>query len=254
MRYEILGPLRVADGDRTLSINARNLEVLLATLLIKVRHVVSLDQLIAEIWCDGPPRRATAALYVYVSQLRKLLDCGDGAPSTIVTRSPGYLMSVPGTELDLEIFQRLVQQGRVAARQGRHEDAAAAFSGALDLWRGPALIDMRTGPIIAGFVASMEEARLECAEKMVASGLEAGHHRELIPRLFTLVAEHPLHEAFYRQLMLALYRSERRGDALQVYRSARTVLHDELGLEPGRALRDLHHRILTLDDQLDRAA
>jgi DNA-binding SARP family transcriptional activator len=243
MRFDILGPIRISGDDGTLTVKATKMEVLLATLLIRSGQVVSLDQLITEIWNEAPPRRATEALYVYISQWRKLLD----RPGTIVTKAPGYLVATEPGELDLEVFQRHVHLGRAAAREHRHHDTVTEFTQALELWRGPALIDLRNGPIVSGFVTWLEEMRLECAERLIQAGLELGHHRELISRLYTLIAEHPLHEEFYRQLMLALYRSERRGDALQVYHSARQVLQKELGLEPGRALRTLQRRILVAD-------
>ncbi|MFF4116813.1 AfsR/SARP family transcriptional regulator [Streptomyces sp. NPDC001714] len=246
MRYEILGPLRVTDDEEVVTVSARKMQVLLAALLIRSGEIVSCEQLIAEIWGDEPPRQATAALYVYISQLRKTLE-RPGGPRIIVTRAPGYVIAPREGELDLQTFQHLVNQGRAAARAQHHADAVAHFNVALDMWRGPAPVDISSGPIITGFTAWLDQMRLECTEKLVQANLELGLHDELIPLLFALIAEHPLHEAFYRQLMLALYRSERRADALQVYRSARTVLHRELGLEPGRGLRELHQGILATD-------
>ncbi len=247
MRFEILGPLRVVDGDEVLTVSARKVEVLLAALLIRSGEIVSCEQLISEIWGDDPPRRATAALYVYISQLRKILDRPGREQSVIVTRAQGYLIAPREGELDLRVFEQLVQQGRAAVREQRHRDAVAHLTRALDMWRGPAPVDRRSGPIVTGFVAWLDQTRLECTEKLVQANLELGLHSELIPLLFVLIAEHPLHEAFYRQLMLALYHSERRGDALRVYRSARQVLQRELGLEPGRGLRELHQGILGVD-------
>jgi DNA-binding SARP family transcriptional activator len=223
------------------------MEVLLVTLLIRAGQVVSLDQLVTEIWNHNPPRRSTAALYVYISQLRKLLSRPDRPRSPIITRAPGYVLCPYTDELDLEILQRLVNKGRDATRQGQHAAAASAFGEALGLWRGPVLSELRDGPIITGFVTWLEEVRLECTEKMVESNLTLGRHQETISFLYSQIADHPLHEAFYRQLMYALYRSERRADALNVYRLARQTLQAELGLEPGRALRDLQQNILLAD-------
>jgi DNA-binding SARP family transcriptional activator len=247
MRYEILGPLRVVDGETTITVRARKMEILLATLLIRSGQVVSLDQLVTEIWSHHPPKQATTALYVYVSQLRKLLRRPDRAGSPIITRAPGYVLCPRADDLDLEICQALVNRGRDAYRHQRHLEAAAAFGEALSLWRGPALSELGDGPIVTGFVSWLEEIRLECAEKMAESQLALGRHQELISFLYTQVAEHPLHEAFYRQLMQALYRSERRADALGTYALARRTLQEELGLEPGRALRELQQSILLAD-------
>ncbi|MFE2410974.1 BTAD domain-containing putative transcriptional regulator [Kitasatospora sp. NPDC059408] len=249
MRYEILGPLRVLDGEDVLMVTAPKVEVLLATLLIRAGQVVSLDQLVTEVWNHNPPRRATDALYVYISQLRKLL--GRNGRKPIQTRAPGYRLVTEEGELDLHVFQRLVNEGRAAHRDGRHAAAADAFGAALALWQGPALDELRDGPVITGFVTWLEETRLECTEKMIESNLVLGRHREVVGMLYGLIADHPLHEAFYRQLMTALYRSERRGDALRVYRTARGALQDQLGLEPGRALRELQQSILLADDVFD---
>lgn len=253
MKFGILGPLSVVDGDdQPVTITAHKLEVLLSTLLIRAGQVVSFDHLVTEVWNHNPPRRATDSMYVYISQLRKSLSrAGEDGRQIIQTRTPGYLLDLADGELDLHAFQRLVNQGRNAARERRHGAAAEAFGAALALWRGPALNELRDGSIINSFVTWLDETRLECTEKLIESKLVLGHHRELVGQLNGLVADHPLYEAFHRQLMLALYHSERRADALLVYRRARQILHDQLGLEPGPALRELHQRILVADDRLD---
>lgn len=144
-----------------------------------------------------------------------------------------------------------MSQRRGHVRRGRYEEAAAAFEEALRLWRGPALSELRGGPIIRGFVTWLEEARLECTELLAEANLALGRHRESVGFLYDLTQHHPLREVFSRQLMLALYRSDRRADALKVYRSVRESLHDELGLEPCRALSDLHRAILQSDAHLE---
>jgi DNA-binding SARP family transcriptional activator len=251
LRYEILGPLRVIDSAGVSFISAPKIEILLAVLLIRSDQVVAISQLMGEIWGEKPPRRATTSLHVYVSQLRKFLARPGRADSPIVTRPPGYMLRRGGDELDVEVFQRLIDQGRSFARAGRHEDASRSFESALGLWRGPALSDLRESPVVNGFVTWLEEARLECTEMLIESDLILGRHRENVVRLSALTAEHPLRETFYRQLMLALYRSERQADALRVYQTARQTLDDELGLEPCRALRDLHRAILLGGSGLD---
>lgn len=252
MKYELLGSLRVTDCTRTSFISARKIELLLASLLIRADQVVSIDQLSNEIWGDMPPRRAMAALHVHISQLRKFLREVTGGANPVVTRSPGYVMLLePGDELDVVTFQRLVTQGRSAMRRKHHEMASEAFGTALGMFRGPVLGNLRGGPVVDEFVAWVDEARLECIEMRNDVDLTLGRHRELIASLYSLVAEHPLREAFHRQLMLALYRAERQGDALMVFHGAREILDRELGVEPGRALRDLHQAILVADDELE---
>ncbi|HEV8562988.1 MAG TPA: AfsR/SARP family transcriptional regulator [Actinophytocola sp.] len=252
MRYEVLGPLCIVDDHGTSAfISARKMEILLAALLIRNGQVLTAPQIITEIWGENNPRRANAALYVYISQLRKFLHRPDHQ-SPIVTRPLGYLLRTGDDVLDLHEFQALVVKGRDHTKARRHAAAADAFGAALELWRGPALGDLRgDGPIINGFTTWIGEARLECVEMHIDARLALGQHRELVSRLYGLVTDHPLRESFYRQLMLALYRSERQADALSVYQSARRILNEELGLEPCRSLRDLHQAILLGDETLD---
>jgi DNA-binding SARP family transcriptional activator len=247
MRYEILGPLRLLDEEDASSPSARQIEIILAALLIQAEQVVSAEQLMEEIWQDYPPRSAVASLYVHISQLRKFLH----RPDAIVTHKPGYLLHVGADQFDLREFRLLTRQGRQHVKFGRHEEAADCFAEALRLWRGPALVGLRDGPIIGGFAAWMDEARLECQELHIESALALGQHRELVGHLYSLTVQHPLRETFHYQLMLALYRSGRQADALGVYQATRAVLQERLGLEPTRALRDLHQAILEADDRLD---
>lgn len=247
-----MGPLRVIDGEGKYVIQARKVEALLTVLLIRADQVVPIDRLMTEIWGDTPPRRATAGLHVYISQIRKFLNgLRQGSESPVLTRPPGYTLRLGSDELDFRAFEVLVNRGRDHAKEGRHEQAAADFESALALWRGPLLDDAFHGPILEGFQNWLEEARLECVEMMIDSRLKLAHHRELIRDLYLLTQEYPLREAFHRQLMLALYRSQRQADALTAYRTARDTLNEELGLDPCPALQDLHQAILTSDRRLD---
>jgi DNA-binding SARP family transcriptional activator len=251
LRYEILGPLQIRDALGIVPINAKKIQTLLAVLIIRANEVVSIEQLTTEIWGPHSPRRATATLYVYVSQLRKLLSREGGGNNPIVTRPTGYLLSAAPQEPDLHIFGQLIQLGRTHTKRDQHERAVECFDAALRLWRGPALSTLRDSPMVNAFAAWLEEIRLECVEMLVESNMALGRHRDLIGYLYAFTAENPLREAFYRQLMLALYRAERQADALKVYRSARSTLRNEIGLEPGRSLRELHRAILLADDRLE---
>jgi DNA-binding SARP family transcriptional activator len=249
VKYELLGSLCVRDYTRTSFISARKIELLLAILLIRSGRIVSVDELSDEIWGESPPRRAVAAVHVHISQLRKFLREVTGGAKPVVTRSPGYvLLPGPDDELDIVAFQHCLDRGRRALRLEQYETASEAFDTALGMIRGPVLGHLRGGPIVDEFVAWVDEARLEATEMRNDADLTLGRHRELVAGLYRLVSDHPLREAFHRQLMLALYCSERQGDALMAYRDAREVLDRELGVGPGRALRDLHQAILAADD------
>jgi DNA-binding SARP family transcriptional activator len=254
MRFEVLGRLKVVDGDSSATIGAAKMEALLAVLLVRADHIVPVDQLMREIWVSDPPSQATAGLHVYVSRLRKLLSEFGHSRNPIVTRLPGYRLRLGSDEIDYRCFRRLVQDGRAHAMRDQHPLAVDYFTQALSIWNGSALEGIHHGPILEGFVAWLTETRLECTEMLIDSRLALGQHRELVGQLYALVAENPLHEAFQRQLMLALYRSRRQADALRAYRSTQSALANELGLEPSPELQELHHAILRAEPWLDLCA
>ncbi|MFJ9419083.1 BTAD domain-containing putative transcriptional regulator [Streptomyces sp. NPDC101227] len=255
MRYEILGPLRIMDENAYSTIKAQKVEIVLTVLLIRADQVVSLEQLMREIWGEDLPRRATAGLHVYISQLRKFLKLPGSTGNPVETRASGYVLHKGDDQIDAQVFPELVDVGRSLLREKRNDEAASCFGQALALWRGPILGQGGhgtevNGPIIDGFSTWLTEIRLECQEMFVECQLQLGRHREAVGMLYALTAENPMCEAFYRQLMLALYRSERQADALKVYQSVRKTLNDELGLEPGRPLQDLQRAILSGDMHL----
>lgn len=251
MRYEVLGRLQVSDGERNATIGAQKVETLFAVLLSRPGQIVASTQLMDEIWGEQIPRRAAAGIHVYISQIRKFLTWFRNSEAPIATSSPGYVFHPRDDELDYQIFEHFTCLGSAHASGQRHRQAIFCFEKALDLWRGPALSGIALGPILSGFSVWLAESRMECIEALIDSNLKLGRHREMIGRLYSLTTENPLREAFYRQLMLALYRSERQADALKVYQSARRTLRDELGLEPGRALQSLQRAILSADCQLN---
>jgi DNA-binding SARP family transcriptional activator/class 3 adenylate cyclase len=232
MEFRILGPLEVLSDGRALELGGRKQRALLAVLLLQANRVVSSDRLIDSLWEEEPPEAGRKALQVYVFQLRKLI-----GRERIETRTPGYLLRVQEGELDLERFACLVEAGE------RKE--------ALALWRGPPLSDFAYEPFAQSEIARLEELRLACLQERIESDLASGRDAALIGELETLVKEHPLRERLRAQLMLALYRSGRQAEALEVYQDARTALVEELGIEPGRSVRELHQAILGQDPALD---
>ena len=244
MEFRILGALEVADGGRPLPIAGSKQRALLAILLLHANAVVSRDRLIDELWGASPPETAQTALQVHVSQLRKAL-----GRERIVTRAPGYLVHVEPGELDLERFEQLVGDARGTGAA----ETAAALREALSVWRGPPLADL-DGSVAQQERGRLEEQRLLAVEQRLDAELELGLHAELVPELEALVREDPLRERRRAQLMLALYRSGRQTDALEVYSKGRRLLADELGLEPGDELRRLEKAILAHDPSVAAAA
>ncbi|MFD7908288.1 BTAD domain-containing putative transcriptional regulator [Kitasatospora sp. NPDC059722] len=232
--------------------SAPKMELTLATLLVGAGRITTKEQLIQELWGSGPPRRASAAVHVYLSQLRKFLAAaGDTEGAAITTKPSGYLLRLDGAQYDVAEFQTAMRSGRAWQHAGEYEAALDDFERALSLVRGPVLDGGAEGPVLASFAAWVEEERLECLELSIEARTALGRHREVTGLLNTLIAQYPLRESFYRQLMLVLYRADRQAEALQVYRSAQQVLRSELGLEPCRSLRRLHQAILTSDQLLD---
>ncbi len=218
MEFRILGPLEVEEEGRLLNLGGAKQRSVLAFLLLHANEVVSRDRLINELWGDEAPETAATAVQVHVSQLRKAL-----GRDVIVTQSPGYLIRVQEGELDLERFERLVAEARV------QEPARAAeqLREALALWRGGPLAELDSVSFARGERARLQEQRLGALEQRIEADLALGHHAELVPELERLVREHPLRERLRGQLMLALYRSGRQAEALEVYRSGRRLLDEE---------------------------
>ena len=232
MRFSLLGPLIVADsaGD-PVAIAGRRLRVLLAALLLRANIPVPADELAEMVWDGSPPPGAAVSLRSYVKRLRRTVD---PEAARIAASDPGYLIRVERAELDVLEFEALCRDARTALRADECEDASAAATRALGLWRGVPLLDVPAEGLRDEFVPRLEQLRLQVLEDRFDAGLRLGHHQELIPQLLEATAQYPLEERFRAQLMLALASTGRRAQALHVYQEARQVLVDELGIEPGR--------------------
>ena len=241
MEFRILGPLEVLEEGRSVALGGAKQRALLAVLLLRANEVVSRDRLIDELWGGEPPDTAHTALQVHVSQLRKLL-----GRDTIVTQTPGYLIRVSDGELDLHRFERLV----ATSHMEEPAQAARLLREGLALWRGAPLAELGDSSARAER-ARLEEQRLAALEQRIEAELALGRHAELVPELEGLVREHPLRERLRGQVMLALYRCGRQADALEVYRSGRRLLDEELGLKPDDELQRLEKAILNHDPSLE---
>jgi DNA-binding SARP family transcriptional activator len=245
MDFRLLGPLEVADHERALALGGVKQRSLLALLLLHANEVVAAERLIGELWGDAPPATAGKSIQSYVMRYRREL----GA-QRLTTRAPGYVLNVEPHELDVAVFERL----RAEARRAEPPRAAAKLREALALWRGSPLADLAYEPFAQTEILRLEELRLTALEERVDAELACGRHADLVAELETLIATNPLRERLRGQLMLALYRAGRQAEALQVYRAARRELAEELGLEPGEALRRLEQAILRQDPELELEA
>jgi DNA-binding SARP family transcriptional activator/ABC-type branched-subunit amino acid transport system substrate-binding protein/streptogramin lyase len=240
--FSLLGPFRVVDGERTIAVDAPKQRALLVLLLLRRGEPVTVESLCEELWAGEPPATATKAVRVYVAQLRKAL----GA-DVVVTEGGGYTLPLDRHETDVERFEGLVGEGRRHLDAQDANRAATVLREALSLWRGPALAELRYEEFAQREVARLEEARLAALGARIEADLALGREDELVPELQALVREHPLRERLRWQLMLALYRVGRQAEALDVYRNARRLLVEELGIEPSRELQELERAILAQD-------
>ena len=245
MEFRLLGPLEVVDDGRTVPLGGAKQRALLAVLLLDRNRPVSTDRLIETVWAGHPPETAAKSVQVYVSGLRKAL--GEGR---ILTRERGYELRVEQGETDADRFDDLVERAAGASPR----EASALLHDALGSVRGRPLEDLSLEAWAAPEVGRLEERILAATEARVDADLEIGRQRELVPELEQLVATYPFRERFLEQLMLALYRSGRQAEALDAYRRGAARLRDELGLEPGRSLRDLEAAVLRQDATLDAPA
>ena len=248
MLFRLLGPLEVSEGDDPLPIGEGRQRAVLVLLLLHRNETVSSERLVDALWGETAPPTATKVLQNHVGQLRRALHDREGR--RLRTRDHGYLLEVRDDELDVERFEQLVDVGGEALVDGRPADAAARLREALALWRGPALADVTYEEFARPEVVRLEERHAAAIEQRIHADLALGRHADLVAELEGLVALHPLRERLCAQLMVALYRCGRQAEALEVYGAARRALIDELGVEPGPALRDLHAAILRQDPEL----
>jgi DNA-binding SARP family transcriptional activator len=258
VEFRILGPLEVLDDHgRPLVLGGAKQRALLAALLLHAGQVVSAERLIDELWGEDPPETARNVLQVYVANLRKVLEPGRPrrvAGAVLRTQAPGYLVDLGPDELDLLRFDRLAAEGRTALAADDLAQAARRLRDAEALWRGPALADVTLSGSGQGELIRLQERRLAAMEDRMEAELALGRHAELVAELQALVTAHQLRERLHGQLMLALYRSGRQGEALEAYRRTRETLAEELGIDPSPPLQKLERAMLAQDPTLVPAA
>lgn len=237
----LLGPVEATLDGRPLHLGAAKQRAVFAILALRANSVVAVDDLIEGLWGERPPATAVKLIQLHVSQLRKLLA---GSDAQLVTRSRAYELRLPADAVDVERVERLAE---IAARG--NGDAGAARE-ALALWRDTPLVDVIDEPFAAAEVRRLDDLRLRLTEQALAADLDAGRHDEVIGRLDELVREHPLRERLHALRMRALYASGRQAEALAAFREAREILIEEVGVEPGPELRELHEAMLRQDPAL----
>ncbi|MEU9036039.1 BTAD domain-containing putative transcriptional regulator [Streptomyces sp. NPDC048352] len=239
----------VTAGERTVQVGGARQRTILALLLLSPGRIVPVDTLVDVVWNGRPPATARTQVAIVIAALRKALKNEGVTEEVIATAHPGYLLRPDGHVLDTVTFTGLVAQGEEAVRTHRPADAARCYAEALALWRGPALAGV-TGQFVEDEAARWEEVRINVYEAMTGVQLELGRHQLLLPELAAAVREHPLRERTRYHLILAQYRSGRRAEAMESFREARRQFIDELGMDPGPELQELHDAILRDDPSL----
>ncbi|MFE6780334.1 BTAD domain-containing putative transcriptional regulator [Streptomyces sp. NPDC057702] len=257
MDIELLGPLEVSEQGTSVVPSAGKPRQILALLALRAGQAVPAETLMEELWGDDIPRSAATTLQTYILQLRRRIEAAlDGRPGAaakdiLATRFGGYLLQPRDGYHDVRHFEQLSAQGATALEAGDALIASQLLGRAMRLWRGPVLVDVPAGRVLALEVLGVVEGHSRVSELRIEADLRLGRHADLVGELRMLASRHPMHERFHAQLMLAHYRCGNAWRALEVYRQLRDTLDHELGIEPSRALRQLQRAILNNSPRLD---
>ncbi|WP_380659705.1 AfsR/SARP family transcriptional regulator [Sinosporangium siamense] len=244
--------MEIHDDNRKLALSAAKPSRVLSLLLLNHGQVVATRTLMEELWGDNPPVSSSTTLQTYIYQLRKLLSssCSHGAHA-LQTHSAGYRLQLAAGFFDLDRFTDAMNRGQREQTRGEHDKARSSLTEALGLWRGQALAGLELGPQLQARATGLEELRARTLEMRIEASLAIGLHREAVGELRMLTAAEPYREGLASQLMIALYRSERRSEALEVYRRLHRLFIEELGIDPSPKIRKLHEAILKNDASID---
>ncbi|WP_433363560.1 tetratricopeptide repeat protein [Actinoplanes sp. CA-142083] len=249
LRFELLGPLRAWRGDAPVVLAGVKQQTVLAVLLLAAGRPVAVERIVATVWGAAPPPSVTHLVQTYVSRLRQALDLGPHLVST----DAGYLLRLDPAQLDVSAFDRHLDAAQQGHERGDLAAAAGEVAAALALWQGEPMGGLG-GEAVDVARQRLAERRLTALELRATVDLDGGRHADAIADLSRLVKEYPLQERLWALLMLALYRADRQAEALSTYATARSLLVEELGVEPGAGLTRMHQRILAADPTLAGAA
>ncbi len=243
----VLGPVEIWVGTETAPLGGAKPRAILAHLALAEARVVSADALIDGLWGEEVTDNARNTLQYHVGILRRAIQSVGLNDDVLRTQAPGYVLDLP---VDLTSFTNLRADAERAVRAGAPERAVSAYREALDLWTGRALANIRDHPSAEAWAITLDRQWLACTIASLEVELQVGNSEEVLPRLLTLVVDHPTEERFWEQLMTALYRTGRQAEALATYQRARAALVEHLGIEPSPQLRQLEQAVLQQDDQL----
>lgn len=249
LQFKVLGRIEIStERDVSIMLKKSKTGQVLALLLARNNETVGVDTLIEELWENRVPRSALTTLQTYVYHARKMFARSLHVPCAeqlLITRPPGYLISVPDDALDATVFESYVKQGIACLAAGNTELAADRLTEALALWQGPPFAGMPIGNVLNAHVTYLHELRLSAITHHIEANKRLGRYPVLIPELRSLVAANPLNEGFHSQLIEVLHKCGRRAEALQAYQHLWRVLDAELGVQPAPEVQRLHHEVLT---------
>jgi DNA-binding SARP family transcriptional activator len=255
LEFAVLGPLQVRAAGALVPLGAPKQRAVLGMLVMNRNRAVSVDALIDAVWGESPVPAARTSIHSYVSNLRRLLGSGTRDPNRVLASvPPGYQLNVADADCDLGRFVIEKNAGMHAAAAGRFEDASTYLTAALAEWRGPFLDDLREFGFVDMFATALAEVRVAVQTAHAEAEIACGRADAIIPHLEVLSAEHPFRERLWAQLITAYYVAERQSDALDAYRRLKTNLAENLGIDPGPTVRDLHERILRQEAYTTEAA
>jgi DNA-binding SARP family transcriptional activator len=248
VRFTVLGSLEVRKDGVDYAPTTPKLLQLLAMLILQPGKTVNMESIVHELWASDPPRSVRPTMHTYAYHLRRHLrqhGLAEDPEKLLITKPPGYLFRIDPAQVDVFTFRQWHREGTEHLARHRYTEAARCFRSALDLWTGPPLANVHSGPVLSVSTVDLLEQRRSAQHLRIEAEIAGGLHRELIGELRSLVAANPLDEGLHGQLMRVLGRSGRRSDAMASFRQLRIRLQDELGVEPCDELQLLHHDLLS---------
>lgn len=251
MEVKVLGPLEARQNGMSIVPTARKPRQVLSLLAIGAGQLIPVPMLIEELWgLEHAPRSATQVVQTYILRLRECINDatdGDTAKQILITRPGGYTLDIAPEDVDIHQFQRFANAGEQALSAGDANTASTMLGAALELWRGPTLIDVQVGSRLSVEVERLDQLRLGVLESRIDADLRLGRHHQLLGELAELTARYPLHEKLCEQYMTALYTCGCKWRALEIFQRLRQRLVNELGIEPSVHVQRVHRAILNAD-------
>jgi DNA-binding SARP family transcriptional activator len=247
VQFKVFGQVEISNGRESLVLGRSKVGQMLSLLLARSNETVGVDVLIDELWGERVPRSALTTLQTYVYHARKMFSNSlmfPQAERVLITRPPGYMISVDESALDASLFERRVEEGTGFLTSGDAEAAVTCLTEALRLSRGPVFAGMTIGTVLHGHVTYLHELRLTALGLRVEAHQRLGRHRQVIPELRSMVSENPLNEGFHAQLIGALHQCGRRAEALQAYQRLWQILKSELGVAPSTEVQRLYQEVV----------